>query len=259
MQANYHTHTYRCHHAYNCEWEYAEAAAAAGLRILGFSDHAPMPFGNGYCSKIRMAAGQLKDYIETVEGLRARYAGRLEIHCGLEAEYYPEVFPALLELLEEQPGIEYLLLALHFTDNEYGGAWRVVQPTDSEALLIKYVDQLIAGMETGRFLYVCHPDVAAFTGPNDVYRRHMKRLCQAAKELHMPLEINGQGLRSGWHYPSDRFFSIAGEVGCTAVLGTDAHRAANVCRPEEIARMEEMAERNGLRILETLSLKEEKR
>ena len=42
MLANYHTHTARCHHASGSEREYIEAAIAGGMKILGFSDHAPL-------------------------------------------------------------------------------------------------------------------------------------------------------------------------------------------------------------------------
>lgn len=43
MIANYHTHTWRCNHAVGTEREYVERAIEGGLKILGFSDHTPMP------------------------------------------------------------------------------------------------------------------------------------------------------------------------------------------------------------------------
>ncbi len=41
--ANYHTHTKRCRHAVGEDREYVEAAIEAGLKVLGFSDHTPIP------------------------------------------------------------------------------------------------------------------------------------------------------------------------------------------------------------------------
>ena len=38
MIANYHTHTYRCHHADGTEREYVERAIENGLKIFGFSE-----------------------------------------------------------------------------------------------------------------------------------------------------------------------------------------------------------------------------
>ena len=43
LKANYHTHTYRCRHAYGSEREYIEAAIRMGIAELGFSDHVPCP------------------------------------------------------------------------------------------------------------------------------------------------------------------------------------------------------------------------
>ena len=45
-----HTHTFRCGHASGTEREYIENAIAAGFDTLGFSDHAPYVFRDGYYS-----------------------------------------------------------------------------------------------------------------------------------------------------------------------------------------------------------------
>ncbi len=58
LKANYHTHTYRCQHAYGSEREYIEAAIRMGIAELGFSDHVPCPFKDGYVSGIRMTMEQ---------------------------------------------------------------------------------------------------------------------------------------------------------------------------------------------------------
>ena len=44
MLHNYHTHTFRNHHAVGTEREYIEAAIAGGYQTLGFSEHAPYQF-----------------------------------------------------------------------------------------------------------------------------------------------------------------------------------------------------------------------
>ena len=46
MFANYHTHTARCRHASGEDREYVLAAVQSGVKILGFSDHAPFPTGH---------------------------------------------------------------------------------------------------------------------------------------------------------------------------------------------------------------------
>ncbi|MDY2937897.1 MAG: PHP domain-containing protein, partial [Fusicatenibacter sp.] len=112
MKANYHTHTWRCMHAVGEEKEYVERAIEGGLQILGFSDHTPYPFPDNYVSGMRMRMDQLEDYVDTVLSLKAEYRNEIEIHLGLEVEYYPAYFPQLLDVIADYP-VEYFLLAQH--------------------------------------------------------------------------------------------------------------------------------------------------
>ena len=88
MIANYHTHTWRCNHAEGRESEYVQCALRRGLQILGFSDHTPYIFPGEYYSTFRMKMTQLDDYVKTVQSLREDYQGQIQIHLGLEAEFY---------------------------------------------------------------------------------------------------------------------------------------------------------------------------
>ena len=70
MIANYHTHTWRCNHAADREENYVKAALEREFSILGFSDHTPYVFPDGYESRIRMTINQLKDYCTVVRSLQ---------------------------------------------------------------------------------------------------------------------------------------------------------------------------------------------
>ena len=96
MIANYHTHTPRCGHAVGTEVEYAQAAVDAGIEILGFSDHTPYWFSGDYYSHMRMYPHELEGYCEAVRKVQKQYADKLQIHLGLEVEYYPAYFQELL-------------------------------------------------------------------------------------------------------------------------------------------------------------------
>ena len=63
MDYNYHTHTTRCHHAEGTDEEYIEVAIKAGMTHLGFSDHLPFMFPDGYESfyRVDMARGEEYD------------------------------------------------------------------------------------------------------------------------------------------------------------------------------------------------------
>ena len=70
---NMHTHTSRCKHATGEDKEYVEHAIQAGFEVLGFSDHTPYLFEDGYVSPIRMDMSQLDDYVDSVQRLREEY------------------------------------------------------------------------------------------------------------------------------------------------------------------------------------------
>lgn len=117
MIANYHTHTWRCRHADGTEREYVERTIEGGLKILGFSDHSPYPFPDGYDSGMRMRLDQVEGYVDTVLALKKEYDKDIEIHLGLETEYFPRFWDQLIDFLSDYP-FEYFVLGQHSLGNE---------------------------------------------------------------------------------------------------------------------------------------------
>ena len=157
MKANYHTHTWRCMHAVGTEREYVESAIESGLKILGFSDHTPYPYPKEYISGMRMRTDQLEDYVDTILNLKAEYRKDIQIHLGLEVEYYTDYFASLRRLVSDYP-VEYFLLGQHCVGCEIGGDWSG-KPTDDPKALRDYCEQTSEAMETGFFTYFAHPDL----------------------------------------------------------------------------------------------------
>ena len=253
MIANYHTHTFRCCHAYGTEREYVEKAMARGLQIFGFSDHTPQYFPGEYYSFMRMYPQELDAYCETVRDLQKAYAGRIRIPLGVEAEYYPATWKEMLMRLQDA-GVEYMILGQHWLGNEQnehgsGGA------TADEALLKRYCHQVMSGLDTGRFSYLAHPDLFNFVGDRNAYRRHMGALCRHARQAGIPLEINLLGMLYHKQYPNPEFWALAAEEGCSAVLGLDAHDPAHIdnfaCEEKAL----EMVRYYGLKLLDTVELR----
>jgi len=253
MIANYHTHTFRCNHASGTEEEYVRNAIDRGIKVLGFSDHSPYIFEGDHYSYFRMRPELLEDYASSVLALREKYKYEIEIHLGVEIEYYPKYLPETLKMLREYP-IEYLILGQHFVGNEIGEPY-CGRASDSEKLLEHYVDQCIEALRTGMFTYLAHPDLLCFVGDDDIYRKHMQRLCAAAKELDIPLELNLLGLKDGRNYPNELFWEIAAAEGCKAILGCDAHspEALSDIIVEKQARA--LAEKVAIEIIDTVELK----
>ena len=253
MIANYHAHTWRCNHATGCEEDYVNRAVECGLQVMGFSDHTPYWFHSDYYSHFRMFPEQLEDYCDTVQALRKNYVNQIELHLGLEVEYYPAYFDELMARLRDTP-VEYMLLGQHFVGNEIGCHY-AGRATDREEILAQYCDQTIDAMQTGLFTYLAHPDLLYFTGEDKAYRYHMARLCREAKCCNIPLEINLLGIRTSRHYPDMRFWEVAAEENCTVILGCDSHDVAAACDAESEKIALDMVKRLGLHVIDTVALR----
>ncbi len=252
MQHNYHTHTARCNHASGTEREYIECAIQNGMKTLGFSDHAPylFPFKD-YYSFYRMQVDEIEEYAKSVRSLAKEYEKDIRILCGFELEYYPEYHKEEMAFLNTVKP-DYLILGQHFIGDErnnYGG-----KRLNGDFALVAYVSQVLAGLATGDFLYLAHPDLAGTHFAPQIVEQEYRRLCEGAKRMNIPLEINFLGLREQRHYPSTTFYKIAGEVGNDIIFGADAHNPENVVdkATEDIAK--EWVEKFGLNLIETAIL-----
>ena len=159
MKASYHTHTYRCGHAVGGEREYIEKAIAEGVKILGFADHAPMPFSNGFVSTYKMLPEEIDGYFKTLLDLKEEYKGEIDIKIGFETEYYPSLWEKCLDFWRPYP-LDYLILGQHFVPEEYTpdrfySGWA----TEDKSRLTAYVDAIISGISTGLITYIAHPDL----------------------------------------------------------------------------------------------------
>ena len=250
MLANDHTHTSRCGHARGEDREYVEHAIASGMRVLGFSDHCPWIYDDGYVSSSRMLPSELDGYFSSLLSLKKEYEKDITMYIGFEAEYIPEEIEAQDRLLKDYP-VDYMILGQHTNRREplspYTG-----EPSGDESEFIRYVDLCIEGLETGRYKYLAHPDLFNFTGSPELCEEQFTRICRYLKEHDIPVEINLLGVREGRHYPSDRFLKIAQKTGNTAIIGCDAHFPEALSDPDPIRVCHLIAERYELPLVDFL-------
>lgn len=225
---NFHTHTSRCGHAYGEDEEYVLKAIELGLKVLGFSDHAP--FKDIHHEGMRMDYSLLNDYINSINYLKEKYKDKITIYCGLEIEYYEEYDSYYKELLNN--GIDYLILGQHgyYIDNKFHSYF---YDLDNKENINKYKETVIKAIKTGYFLYVAHPDIYSIGLTDKNYISEIaKDICKVAKEYNTPLEVNLGGIRftdfnsiiNGTEpYPNHYFFKVAKEYNNDIVIGVDAH------------------------------------
>ena len=246
---NLHTHTSRCGHASGSDEEYVLAAIKAGYKVLGFSDHCPyMEYPN---KRVHMDWDELEDYISSINALKEKYKDQIEIHVGLESEYFPQ-FHEEKEYLRSK--VEYMIFGQHFLlpecKHSYFG-------NVSDAEINAYVDQVLKGLDSGLFTYLCHPDVfmnsqTAFT---EACYNAAHKIAQKAVETDTPVEINIRGAQKGkkefrdgsfqFWYPNKQFWKIMAEYPIKCVVGVDAHAPEDLLDKEALeAAYEELSDLN---------------
>ncbi|MBQ6367549.1 MAG: histidinol-phosphatase [Erysipelotrichaceae bacterium] len=107
MKRDLHNHTVFSD-GINTAEEMVQAAIAAGLREFGISDHSFTPFDPGYC----MPPEKYPEYVQTIRELQKKYAGQIDLKCGLELDYYSDAAPE---------GLDYIIGSVHYVkkDGEY--------------------------------------------------------------------------------------------------------------------------------------------
>ena len=147
-----------------------------------------------------------------------------------------------------------MIMGQHFLGSEEKGPYTGTE-TEDESRILRYVDLVIEGMKTGSYAYLAHPDLMNYQGMDSVYDWEMTRLCKEMKELDIPLEINMLGMGEGArHYPAERFWKIAGEVGNKAILGLDAHCVRHIQDVDSYRKCMELAEKYNLNLINKLEL-----
>ena len=251
-QVNLHCHTFLCKHATGTIREYCEKAIKQGLKVLGFSEHAPFP-DNRYGGS-RMDYSQLPEYRQTIE--RAKHAfPELTILAGLEVDYDPE-YPLdfYLSELKERLKLDYLATGVHFAHGPDGKPIVAgVNAHHSLDTLRLFIDKTVFLIQSGIFDFIAHPDMVA--GSLDRWTPETKELfskvIEASAASAVPLEINCYGLRKRTveyadgirhQYPWLPFWKLAAEYGIPCVIGSDAHRPEDVCGnlPEVLAFAEKL-------------------
>lgn len=229
---NYHSHTWRCRHAVGTEREYIKRAIAAGYESFGFSDHMPWPGIVGSTS--RMDMDQLDGYIQTVLALKEEYKNDIRVELGLECEYFPAKM-AWLKEIKEKYALKYLIFGNHFDGDELSGIY-FGMCRDREDVR-HYVSSALAGMETGLYAWLAHPDLymRSLRVFDEDCRNAAVEICRAAKAHGLPLEYNLLGMRSiaegraaGLGYPCAAFWEIAAREGCGAIMNVDAHHPDHI-------------------------------
>lgn len=234
MKTNYHTHTYRCKHCLGSDEKMVQAAIASHTDIMGFSDHNPWGFyPEDYDSRVRMEHCYFPEYLSSFRRLREKYKDEIELHIGVEAEYYPHHMDWLREFTAGNR-LEYVILGNHFPEPAPGELPETFY-FGNDTSLPEHVEMLaestIKGIETEFYSYVAHPDLFMRSYPvfDETCRKASHAICRAAEKHHAILEYNISGFwfAEAHHknpcFPVPEFWRIASGYDVRAIIGYDAH------------------------------------
>ena len=246
VRTNYHMHTVWCDGA-NTPEEMVQAAVAKGFTAIGFSSHARLPdVVEGNLSPETAPA-----YAAEIRSLAARYADRIRILLGVEADYIPgDTAPE--QARYAHLGLDYLIGSIHWVvapdgahvpvDHEpkllmdgirdhFGG--------DVQAYLRVYFAQERDMVAKYDFDVLGHPDLVRkfnvrqnyFDETASWYRDELARTADAIAASGKLVEVNTGAISRGWlddAYPSAEFRSLLRARGVKFLLSSDAHAAAAI-------------------------------
>lgn len=259
MDANYHTHTFRCGHARGSDEQYVRAAIDAGFKVLGFSDH--VPFEGVSIPSDRMEYDQIDGYLASIAALKAKYADKIQILVGFEIEFFPQYLDYYRSLRSR---VDYLIVGQHnvtFLDNDLD-----CYANDDDVR--KYGDLVTQAIESGLIDYLAHPDYFML-GRRDwspVCIETAHRICAACAKAKIPMELNLNGIRYGhkkfkdghaYVYPYRPFWEIASTYDVVCVYGYDAHHPTTLLEHDRIDTINEIIHGIPLTIIENYRFKDQ--
>lgn len=239
LTANAHTHTSFCD-GKNTAGEMAQAALALGFTGLGFSSHA-LEQENGTFGMQDEAA-----YRECIGALKEEYAGRMDILCGMEMDYFtPQRAQGLdytigsVHYFPEKGGrrysvdasLEESLAALH---NNYSGDWRAMV-WDFYAMSIENIRRFQPTI-AGHFDLIkkFNKDGELFDEQSEAYRSVALEVADEAANLLRDyggiLELNTAALKRGLAEPYPSLFILRhlAQKGTRVMINSDSHEVATL-------------------------------
>ncbi|MBI5415669.1 MAG: histidinol-phosphatase HisJ family protein, partial [Candidatus Omnitrophica bacterium] len=185
-------HTPLCGHAEGAPAEYAAQAVKAGLKEIGFSDHAP--FVVKPLPGITMKMDELPVYHKMIEDVREQFKDQLTIRVGIEADFVPGYEAKTKAILDAYP-YDYVIGSVHFIkdwgfDNpEEREKWSV---HDVNAVYRDYYELLRASAESKIYNIIAHPDLVKKFGNRATADMtvEIEKTAQVFKKSGVAVEIN---------------------------------------------------------------------
>lgn len=232
--SDYHMHTPLCGHAVGEPHEYVDHALKAGLREVGFSDHAPLISHED--PKVTMSFRQLPQYHRMMEDVQTKYRGKLLVKIALESDFLVGYEEQTRAMLQAYP-YDYVIGSVHFIKQ-----WGFDNPDEQDQWKSKDINQvyrfyyelLRKSAESRLFDIMGHVDLVKKFGhrSGEDMTDEITKTADVFKQSGVAIEVNTAGLRKPVKeiYPSLHALKIYRKAGVPLTFGSDAHDPKDVGR-----------------------------
>jgi histidinol-phosphatase (PHP family) len=232
---DYHSHHYRCGHAVGQISDYIDAAIACGMTEFGVSDHGPAYFrpGDHPLPGTQMARSEFPHYVREVIEQKAKYAGRIDVKVGVEADYIEGQEAELSDILHSH-SFDYVLGSVHYARDISVFSrtrWETENAADTYA---EYYRLVQAAAASGVFDILSHLTAVEAYGPalpDDLTGRLYPPVAEAIAASGCIVEVNTSGYRKllgDEPFPNRRMLRCLIAAGVPLTFGSDCHK------PEEV-------------------------
>ncbi len=227
MIATFHNHTTWSDGQASPDATYV-AAGAAGVDILGLSDHLCI-FPDGSVPGFSLLPDELADYLAEVVALRGK--GRMEVVAGIEFDWF-ETSRDVLEPYAEGLPLDYRIGSVHFIGSQAFDVnapfWASKTEEEVESLYRAYWLLVRQMAESGLFDIAAHLDLPKKFGfrPRADLRAAEDEALDAIRAGGLAVELNTAGLRypCAEAYPSLDLLARCRQREIPATLSSDSHK-----------------------------------
>ena len=222
--------------------EMVAAAAAAGFRVVGISDHFGLyPDGR---EVFGLRKRQFDGYVNEV--LAVREGAPVKLLLGLELDFVTGCEAVMRDWLARAP-FDYVIGSVHFLDgfplDMAPEPWQKLSAAEVNALYGRYWQTVAEVARSGLADVIGHLDLPKKFGflPTLEPRREMAAALDAIAAAGLPIEINTAGWDKPCHdaYPAEPLLRECFRRGIPAMVSDDAHGTADLGRhfPEAVERL----------------------
>ena len=244
--------------------EIVEEAVRQGLTTLGFSEHSPLPFDNTFSVK----SADMPNYVAEIAQLKEEFKDKIDIYCGLEADYLTGVSEPFT-VTKEKYRLDYLIGGVHLVINPAlrpfegpqgpqaqgplaeqiwfidGPKWEVYDEGlqkffdgDIRRAVRRFFEQSNEMIENEPFDIIAHFDKIKmhnrdryFHEDEPWYRKLALETLDLIREKGLIMDINTRGIykkRYNGFYPSPWLMEEACKMGVPAIISADAHHFSEI-------------------------------